>query len=109
MDSKPRLRWPIVTAISREDVAHLAKLARLELTPEELDHYATQLDAIVEAVALVKDVAADDVEPMSHPVPLTNVFRNDEVTESLPRTSVLAEAPASEDDRFRVPRILDAE
>jgi aspartyl-tRNA(Asn)/glutamyl-tRNA(Gln) amidotransferase subunit C len=99
----------IVTAISREDVAHLARLARLDLAPDELDHYAVQLDAIVEAVARVKEVATDDVEPMSHPVPLTNVFRPDTVQPSLPRDVVLAEAPAAEDDRFRVPRILDLE
>jgi aspartyl-tRNA(Asn)/glutamyl-tRNA(Gln) amidotransferase subunit C len=96
-----------VTSITRDDVAHLARLARLDLTEQERDHYATQLDAIVEAVARVSEVAADDVEPMSHPVPLTNVFRPDQVEPSLPRESFLAEAPAAEDDRFRVPRILD--
>jgi aspartyl-tRNA(Asn)/glutamyl-tRNA(Gln) amidotransferase subunit C len=96
-----------VTSITRDDVAHLARLARLDLTDEECDHYATQLDAIVEAVARVSEVAADDVEPMSHPIPMTNVFRPDEVQPSLPRESFMAQAPAVEDDRFRVPRILD--
>ncbi len=98
-----------MTAISREDVAHLATLARLDLSSDELDHYAVQLDAIVEAVARVKEVAADDVLPMSHPVPLTNVFRPDTVLPSLPQDAVLAAAPAVEDGRFRVPRILDVE
>lgn len=105
----PHLRWRIVTAISREDVAHLATLARLDLSDDELDHYAVQLDAIVEAVARVKEVAVDDVEPMSHPIALTNVFRADVVQPSVSRDEVLAQAPAAEDDRFRVPRILDAE
>lgn len=98
-----------MAAITREDVAHLARLARLELTDEEKDHYAGQLDAIVQAVARVSEVAADDVEPMSHPLPLTNVFRADRVEPSLDRAAVLAQAPAAEDDRFRVPRILDSQ
>lgn len=98
-----------MTAISREDVAHLARLARLDLAPDELDHYAVQLERIVEAVARVGEVAAEDVEPMSHPVPLTNVFRPDTVQPSLPREAVLEQAPATQDERFRVPRILDLE
>lgn len=98
-----------MTAITRNDVAHLARLARLELTTDEIDHYAEQLRAIVDAVARVSEVAADDVVPMSHPVPLTNVFRIDEVQPSLPRAEILEQAPATEDDRFRVPRILDEE
>jgi aspartyl-tRNA(Asn)/glutamyl-tRNA(Gln) amidotransferase subunit C len=64
-------------AISRDDVAHLARLARLELTDAELEHYAAQLDVILGAVARVSEVAADDVEPMSHPVAISNVFRPD--------------------------------
>ena len=98
-----------MTSITRDDVAHLARLARLELTDAEKDHYAEQLDAIVEAVARVAEVAADDVEPMSHPLPLTNVFRADRVEPSLDRSVVLEAAPAAEEDRFRVPRILDAQ
>jgi aspartyl-tRNA(Asn)/glutamyl-tRNA(Gln) amidotransferase subunit C len=96
-------------SITREEVAHLAKLARLAVTEDELDLFAGQLGIILEAVASVGQVAADDIPPTSHAVPLTNVFRPDEVRPSLPREKVLAAAPAVEDDRFRVPRILDEE
>lgn len=96
-------------AISRDDVAHLARLARLQLTDDELDHYAGQLDVILSSVARVNEVAADDVPPTSHSLPLVNVFRPDETRPSLDRDEVLAQAPAAEEDRFRVPRILGEE
>jgi aspartyl-tRNA(Asn)/glutamyl-tRNA(Gln) amidotransferase subunit C len=95
--------------ISRSDVAHLAHLARLAVTDEELDVFAGQLDVILGAVAKVADVAADDIPPTSHAVPMVNVYRADEVRPSLPRDAVLAGAPAVEDDKFRVPRILGEE
>jgi aspartyl-tRNA(Asn)/glutamyl-tRNA(Gln) amidotransferase subunit C len=95
--------------ISRETVAHLAHLARLEVTPEEIDVFAGQLGSILGHVASIGAVAATDIAPMSHNVPMTNVTRADEVRPSLPRTEVLAAAPAAEDGRFRVPRILDEE
>lgn len=95
--------------ISRDEVQHLARLARLRLSDEEIAHYADQLTAIVEAVARVSDVAAADTPPTSHPVPMVNVFRADEVRAGLPREAVAAMAPAWEDDRFRVPRILGEE
>jgi aspartyl-tRNA(Asn)/glutamyl-tRNA(Gln) amidotransferase subunit C len=102
--------WSLVMpSIARDEVAHLARLARLDLAPEELDRLAAELDVILAAVARVADVAAEDIPPTSHAVPLTNVFRDDEVRPSLPRDEVLAEAPAAEADRFRVPRILDEE
>ena len=93
-------------ALSPDDVSALARLARIELTAEELAHLAPQLDVILESVAHVSDVAANDIPPTSHALPLTNVFREDVPTPSLPRDVVLAAAPAAEDDRFRVPRIL---
>jgi aspartyl-tRNA(Asn)/glutamyl-tRNA(Gln) amidotransferase subunit C len=96
-------------AISRDEVAHLAHLARLGLTPNELDHYAEQLDVILGAVRRVSEVAAADVEPMSHPVALSNVFRPDDRAACLTAEQALAGAPAVEQDRFRVPRILDEE
>jgi aspartyl-tRNA(Asn)/glutamyl-tRNA(Gln) amidotransferase subunit C len=96
-------------AISREEVAHLARLARLAVTDEELDVFAGQLDVILGAVARVGEVAADDIPPTSHVVPLTNVLRPDEPQPPLDRDAVLASAPAVEDGRFRVPRILDEE
>lgn len=95
--------------ISRDDVAHLARLARLAVTDQELDTFAGQLDVILGAVARVGEVAAADIPPTSHAVPMTNVFRPDEVRPSLPRDAVLAAAPAVEDDKFRVPRILTDE
>jgi aspartyl-tRNA(Asn)/glutamyl-tRNA(Gln) amidotransferase subunit C len=95
--------------ISRDDVAHLARLARLAVTDEELDLFAGQLEVILGSVARVSEVAADDIPPTTHAVPLSNVLRADEVRPSLPRDAVLAGAPAVEDDKFRVPRILSEE
>ncbi|MFF4775108.1 MULTISPECIES: Asp-tRNA(Asn)/Glu-tRNA(Gln) amidotransferase subunit GatC [Microtetraspora] len=98
-----------MSAITRDEVAHLARLSRLALADEELDHFAAQLDQIVAAVARVAEVAADDIPPSSHALPLTNVFRPDEVRRSLTPEQALSGAPAVEDDRFRVPRILGEE
>ena len=95
--------------LSPDDVAALARLARIDLTAEELAHLAPQLDVILESVAHVSDVAADDIPPTSHALPLTNVFRDDVVTPCLPLADVLAGAPAAEQDRFRVPRLLGEE
>ena len=95
--------------ITRAEVAHLARLARLDLTEDELDHYASQLDVILQSVARVSEVATPDIPATSHPIPLVNVFREDIVRPCLDRAEVLAAAPAHEDDRFRVPRILDEE
>lgn len=96
-------------SLSRDEVAHLARLARLALSDDELGDLAGQLDVILGAVARVGEVAADDIPPTSHPLPLTNVFRADEPRPSLPREEVLACAPAVEENRFRVPRILGEE
>jgi aspartyl-tRNA(Asn)/glutamyl-tRNA(Gln) amidotransferase subunit C len=98
-----------VVALTPSDVADLARLARIELTADELEHLAPQLKVILESVARVSEVAAEDIEPTSHALPLTNVFREDVLRPSLPREEVLAGAPASELDRFRVPRILGEE
>jgi aspartyl-tRNA(Asn)/glutamyl-tRNA(Gln) amidotransferase subunit C len=95
--------------ISREDVAHLARLARLAVTDDELDIFAGQLDVILGAVARVSEVAAADIPPTTHAVPLTNVFRPDVVAPCLDRDAVLAGAPSVEDHKFRVPRILTEE
>ena len=96
-------------ALTTTDVARLAALARIALSPDEAAKLAPQLDVILDAVTQVTEVAGDDVPPMSHALPLTNVFRADEVRPSLPAEAVLAAAPAVEDDRFRVPRILGEE
>ncbi|HEU5034266.1 MAG TPA: Asp-tRNA(Asn)/Glu-tRNA(Gln) amidotransferase subunit GatC [Mycobacteriales bacterium] len=94
------------TSISRGDVAHLARLARIAMTDAELDHLAEQLGVILGAVARVQEVAAQEIPPTSHAVPLTNVFRVDEPRPSLSAEDALAGAPAAEDGRFRVPQIL---
>lgn len=96
-------------SITRADVAHLARLSRLALTDDELDQMASQLEVIISSVARVSEVAAADVPPTSHSVPLTNVFRADVVVPCLSPEEALAGAPATEDQRFRVPRILDEE
>ncbi|MFZ0140185.1 MAG: Asp-tRNA(Asn)/Glu-tRNA(Gln) amidotransferase subunit GatC [Aeromicrobium sp.] len=98
-----------VSGISRADVAHLADLARISLSDDELDHLASELPAILEHVRVVQDAAGDDVAPMSHPLPISNIFRADEVRESLSADEALAAAPESEQQRFLVPRILGDE
>ena len=96
-------------AISREDVAHLASLARIDLRPDELDRLAGQLDVILDSVARVREVAGDDVPATSHPMPLANVTRPDvpRPEQALSAEQALSGAPAVEDQRFRVPRILE--
>ncbi|MHA6784876.1 Asp-tRNA(Asn)/Glu-tRNA(Gln) amidotransferase subunit GatC [Pseudonocardia saturnea] len=96
-------------AITRDEVAHLARLARLAVTDAELDSLAGQLDVILNAVARVGEVAADDIPPTSHAVPLENVYRADQLRPGLTQEQALSGAPASEDGRFRVPRILGEE
>ncbi|NYH81085.1 aspartyl-tRNA(Asn)/glutamyl-tRNA(Gln) amidotransferase subunit C [Actinopolyspora biskrensis] len=98
-----------MSTISRDEVAHLAGLARLAVSEEELEKFSGQLDVILDAVARVGEVAADEIPPTSHAVPVTNVFRNDEVREGLSREQALRSAPATEENRFRVPRILNEE
>lgn len=95
--------------ISRDEVAHLARLARLAVTEDELDMFAGQLDVILQSVARVGEVAAEDIPPTSHAVPLRNVFRPDEIRPGLTQAQALAGAPAVEQGRFRVPRILGEE
>jgi aspartyl-tRNA(Asn)/glutamyl-tRNA(Gln) amidotransferase subunit C len=94
-------------SISLDEVRHLAALARIELDDEHLRLLAGELDVILHSVAQVAQVAAEDVPATSHPLPLTNVFRPDEVRPGLTAQEALAAAPAVEGGRFRVPRILD--
>ena len=95
-----------MSSISRADVAKLAKLARIEMVPEELDHLATQLAQIPTAVERVSEVASGDIKPTTHAIEMVNVFRKDEVKPSLSPEEALSGAPAKEEDRFRVPQIL---
>ncbi len=96
----------MASRISPSDVAHVARLARLRLTPDELDRFAGQLGAVLEHARDVEALDVSDVPPTAHPLPLVNVLRDDVVIPSLDRAEVLAQAPEVEDYRFRVPRIL---
>ena len=98
-----------MSEISREDVANLAKLARIDMSDAELDHLSKELSVILDAVARVQEVASADVPPTSHPLPLQNIFRKDEVRPSLTQNEVLSAAPAQEEGRFKVPQILGEE
>ena len=92
--------------ITRDEVAHLARLSRIALSDAELDHLAPQLDQIITAVAQVQEVAAEGIPPTSHATGLTNVFRDDEPVPCLTPEEALDQAPAVEQQRFKVPRIL---
>lgn len=88
------------------DIAKVASLARIALTEEEREEYGRQLEDILEHAERVQALATEDVPPTSHPLPMTNAFREDEVKASLPRDEILAQAPDAVDGYFRVPRIL---
>ena len=92
--------------ISRDEVSHVAELAMLTLTDEELDRFTGQLAAVLENAADVEALDLADVPPSSHPYPLRNVLRPDIPGPSLDREEVLAQAPSAEDDRLRVPPAL---
>ena len=98
-----------MSSLSRDDVANLARLARIEMSEEELVSLSNEFTVILDAVARVQEVASADVEPTSHPLPLRNVFRPDVVIPSLSPQEALSGAPAQEDARFRVPQILGEE
>jgi aspartyl-tRNA(Asn)/glutamyl-tRNA(Gln) amidotransferase subunit C len=95
-----------VSQISRDDVAHLAHLARLALTEDELDSFAGQLDAILSHVGQIQAVDVTGVDPTGNPLKDVNVFRQDDVEPCLTQEEALAEAPKAVDGRFAVPRIL---
>lgn len=92
--------------ITPEDVAHVANLARLEVTPEELERFSAQLSSVLLHIETIRRLDIADVPPTSHAVPLKNVLRPDVARPSLARDEVLAMAPEAEDGRFKVPRIL---
>lgn len=91
------------------DIAKVASLARIALTAEELDRYGEQLGAILEHAERVQQLPTEGIPPTSHPVPMTNSFRPDEVTGSLLREDVLRAAPDAEDGYFKVPPVLGDE
>ena len=98
-----------MTSLSRDDVAKLAGLARIEMSDEELAALSNEFTVILDAVARVQEVASADVPATSHPLPLRNVFRPDVVIPSLTPADALSGAPAQEEQRFRVPQILGEE
>jgi aspartyl-tRNA(Asn)/glutamyl-tRNA(Gln) amidotransferase subunit C len=98
-----------MAAISRDEVANLARLARIAMSDAELDHLAGEMDVILGAVARVQEVSGKDVPATSHPLDVNNVVREDEVLPSLLPSEALSGAPASEDQRFKVPQILGEE
>lgn len=95
-----------MSEISRDEVAHLAKLARLALTEEELEQFAGQIDGIIANVSAVSKVDAAGVEPMSHPHSIQTTMREDIVEKTLTQQQALDQAPAMAEDRFEVPQIL---
>lgn len=98
-----------MSSISRDEVSRVAALARIDLTPDQVDRFAADLDVIVEAIAQVSEVATADVPATSHPLPLTNVMRADVPVAPLTQEQALSGAPAQEDGRFLVPQILGEE
>ena len=90
-------------AIDREQLLHVAQLARLELSEDELERLGAQLNDIIDAVSKVSELDLSDVPPTSHPLAVVNVFRPDEPRPSLPLEDVFANAPERDGDHFRVP------
>ena len=95
--------------ITRDQVAHLARLAHIRMSEQELDTLSGELGLILDSISRVQEVAGEDVVPTSHPIPLTNVFREDEPRDTLTQEQALDQAPDSEDGQFKVPAILDGE
>jgi len=95
--------------IDKKEVKHISRLARLDLKDEEIDYFARQLDAIIHYIGQLKKVDTSKVEPTSHPLPISNVFREDIVRPSLKREAVMNGAPDKEEQLFKVPRIITEE
>jgi len=95
--------------ITRDEVIHVARLARLELASDEIDAFTEQLARVLEHAADVESLEVDDVPPTSHPLPLVNVYRDDEIFPSIDRSEVLDQAPLAEANMFRVPPVLGEE
>lgn len=96
-------------ALTREEVAHVAKLALLDLSDEEIDLFTVQLRSVVATAQAMNELDLGDIAPTHHPLGLTNVFRSDEVRPSLDREEVLSQAPSVEENRFKVPPALGEE
>jgi len=96
----------IALKITMKDVEHVALLARLELTDEEKQEQLEKLNQILDAMEVLNQVDTSHVEPLAHVLPINNVFREDELKESLPREKVLQNAPDHEEGMFKVPKIV---
>jgi len=94
-------------AIDREQVKHVARLARIAFTEDEVDKFTEQLSKILAHAEQVSQLATEDVPPTAHPLPLRNVFRPDEIHECLSQEKALSPAPEVEQGRYKVPRILE--
>ncbi|SNX53010.1 Asp-tRNA(Asn)/Glu-tRNA(Gln) amidotransferase subunit GatC [Thermoanaerobacterium sp. RBIITD] len=94
-------------AITKDEVKHVANLARLKFTDEELEKFSYQLDSIIEYVNKLNELSTDDVQPTAHIVPISNVFRDDEVKPSMEREKVLMNAPEKENGCFKVPKVIE--
>jgi aspartyl-tRNA(Asn)/glutamyl-tRNA(Gln) amidotransferase subunit C len=93
--------------LSKEEVEHVAKLARLAVSEAEKESFSRQLSEILSYIGKLNELDTSNIEPTSHVLDLSNVFRDDGVRESLPPSDVLANAPDSENDHFRVPKIIE--
>jgi len=93
--------------ITRDEVEHVAKLARLAITEEETERYSQQLSNIMTYIEKLKELDTSQVEPTSHVLPMKNVFREDQVRPSLPREEILKNAPDRTEEFFRVPKIIE--
>jgi aspartyl-tRNA(Asn)/glutamyl-tRNA(Gln) amidotransferase subunit C len=93
--------------LSREQVIDIADLAKLELTEQEIEHFADQLSAVLDYASRLEKLNTDDIPPTATVLPMQNVMREDEVRPSLPREQVVANAPAAIDGQFRVDAVLD--
>lgn len=98
-----------MTTFSTAEVARVAALARIELTSEEVERLAGDLEVITASIERVSEAVSGDVPATSHPLPLTNVMRDDNIVPTLGQAAALAGAPAAEDGRFAVPQILGEE
>ena len=92
--------------LSRDDVAHVARLARIVLDDREVDHFTEHLGKVLDHASQLESLDLDDVPPMAHPYPLSNVLRDDVVGDTLDRDEVLGQAPEADDGQFSVPSIL---
>ena len=94
-------------SVTLKDVEHIAELARLKFSDEELESFTHQLNQILEYVEKLKELDTENVEPLSHPVEGNNAFREDELKPSINREEALKNAPDSDDEFFKVPKVID--